>query len=157
MLSSSKECFFIKLKMKKNWGWREIRVKKFFSYKSKGMFSLHFIVTLTRNNYFVILIDSFQKQHPGKQPGEFDSMVSPSYNSYISNKSENWMQALSIIIIWVISCNVWHCTDSKMDVHLENTHHGHCTAYLMQNQNSKQYNIFSTKITNALSRSYEQG
>lgn len=76
MLSSSKECFFIKLKMKKNWGWREIRVKKFFSYKSKGMFSLHFIVSLTRNNCFLILIDSFQKQHPGKQPGEFDSMVS---------------------------------------------------------------------------------
>lgn len=67
------------------------------------------------------MIDSFQKQHPGKQPGEFDSMVSPSYNSFIFNKSENWMQALSIIIIWVISCNGWHCTDSKMDVQLEIT------------------------------------
>lgn len=62
------------------------------------MFSLHFIVSLTRNNYFLILIDSFQKQHPGKQPGEFDSMVSPLYNSFIFENSENWMQALSLII-----------------------------------------------------------
>lgn len=139
MLSSSKECFFIKLKMKNNWGWRKIRVKKLFSYKSKGMFSLHFIVSLTRNNCFLILIDSFQKQHPGKQPGEFDSMVSPSYNSLKTLKIE--CRPCLSLLLRLSPAMVDICTDSKMDVQLEITfalpNYIMCTAYLMQKSKLK--------------------
>lgn len=81
----------LKVKIKKNWGCqlgeKKLKKKLFFLFKGNA----HFIFLLIRNNYFLILIDSFQKQHPGKQPGEFDSMVSPSYSSFIFKNSGNWM------------------------------------------------------------------